>query len=1117
MNHNGAAGLTSPRDGQSRKRSHEGKLVNGNQKSPRPDGPVTAPTTITAASLPGLNGQSDQPTMNGAAPTVSAQMAHLPPELAHCSSEHYHPLSKLLARMSQECYNDLTETLTAMADIQPPQSNGLSNGLGAHLQDNSTSNRDKKLLILKFAHDQRAKFIKLLVLYDWAREYSEGVVKMVDVFQWCQRQLQEMDHVVWDMNNTKMSMATLRQQNPDIRTALEVLSTGKASWIPDLGFIPLDPMSSEKSRKLLRYMNTSLAIRLNVHENLPRHLRKWRVASGRATFTMPGEFELDTTAFSEDTSDQWHFIDIRLLFSPAPTVAADGRFYIFVKQQLDNILRQSGLSACFDFLHNFILTHKIAILRLQAYELLRADWAGALKVEPVHRSLVVSYWLDRPGRKSWVEINLASGKPKNGKVSWRGPGIASLGIRWFRQGVEVKHVDLKIDWNNLSMERILKRVIALHTSHFLQTARHQITSRLSERSWTKASLNLSESEPCDCSFELSLGSPENRIVASMDPVIGKFELRPCTPNAARAERAINQSKEPLASISAILPQLLSSSLLELVQQCTSRLGWRPAARYALKIDAVKQAVKLEVMQYALYTPRGWTTKGSGGNMITKWALAAIIDPSGESWWILELGTGGTTIDFAERITTESLSRQKLPVNLKTLASIDRIAAQLICFRITDRELSKRSIPCNLERQLALRPVNSHLVGSQDALHGWVLRLRAPDLLSSKPDEEQWLQPGLKVTCHGFRADLRNIWYIVSGFMIKTRDIDMRQLMAGSTQQDINFSENGSFSILLSTPFGQPMVDQATARLRDIDRLRSFAITLKKRKMVLKASSLEQVEFQYGKDCLATVNFAGDQGGIQVVFPPGNPHNGLATHLNNIINDKSPAPAALRQEDNSGLDRFCTTLMYTRPIIATLNELRDAQPGNVSNPRFHPRSVGTYRLEYTNPLCSFDIRIRPKQDAAFWHIEDNYRKNLDERSAAERFKERDRLDTLKAALAVLFRSQGEGWVGIRSGVVAELDGIPNALKKLNETVLSCEVAGGLGYQLSRTPSSGVPPNVRPNPQGGGAPGGTANMRRPQDNVNNNAHPLNLPNGRQVPLGRGAGPVTMGTSSEPINLD
>jgi mediator of RNA polymerase II transcription subunit 14 len=233
MDDSGAIGALGAREGENKKRSHDGKLVNGD------------PPRREAASA---NAQSGASAVNGASLSVSAlstptvdQLAQLPPEIRHIASEFYHPLGKMLVRIAQECYNQLSSVVTSMAEMPSDvYSNGnMSNGMGGLANGNlatSEANKQKKLKLLKFAQEQRGKFIKLLVLTDWGRRSSVDVCKLVDLFQWTKDQQYSIDSVDFQMLNIKMESNRLRQANPDIRTALEVLSTGKAAWIPDVCF-----------------------------------------------------------------------------------------------------------------------------------------------------------------------------------------------------------------------------------------------------------------------------------------------------------------------------------------------------------------------------------------------------------------------------------------------------------------------------------------------------------------------------------------------------------------------------------------------------------------------------------------------------------------------------------------------------------------------------------------------------------------------------------------------------------------------------------------------------------------------------------------------------------------
>lgn len=860
----------------------------------------------------------------------------------------------------------------------------------------------------------------------------------------------------------------------------------RISLTNQLGFIPPEPISPEKALKLLRYMNTSLAIRLNVHENLPRHLKKWRIESGRATFVVDNEFELDVMSFTEDASEQWHFIDLRLLFSPAPSISVDSRFQGHFKPQVDYILKQSGLSGAYDFLHGFILTHKIAILKSQAYQLARAAWAGTIKVEPVHRSLVVQYWTDRPGRKSWIEIGVTSNKPKNGKISWRGAPISALTVRWFRHGIEVKNVDLKFDFANLSMERMLMKVISLHIGHFLKIGLAALPAKMT------AKASFSETEPCDCTLEVSLGRPENKTTLSLEHVTGRYILRPCTSISARAEQAINQAKDPLAAISPTITQLLAQTLQDLIQRNALQLGWQPQPRHSLRSDIVKQATKLDILQYTLYWPSGWSMK---------WALAAVIDASGESWWLMELGGKGTRIEYAEPLSVERPGPAPA-ISRAMLASTERLAVQQLAFCVTRRDLEKHTIPSSVRSELSLRSSPSNMA-TQVALRGWVLHLRTSDLLVAKPGEEPWLNPTIWVTYQGFKADYRNVSHIASGTMVKAVAADMQKLMSASPQSNFTFSENGNFAILLTSPFGEPIIDELKARLRDVDRLRSFTTTLQKRKMKLKSSSLQQVQFQYGRNHTATVNF-GQENDIQVTFGATNAHNRIRTFLAEIINDKTPF--CLPGADKNGLDRFCSTLLFTRPLLSTFTELENSVPGNLRNPAVRAHHVGYYRVTYANPLCSFDIQLRPKEDKVFWHIEDNDRKQPDSRPNSERNPNHKRIESLKTALTTLFKGQGQGWLGIRSGILAEIDGVPDALKTLHQIVMSCHVEGGAppvlenSSQVPATNSTG-PASTNINPAA--APSNNTTRLAPPNSTTRPAPPNARPNfpnaGKQMKTG------------------
>lgn len=1018
MNHTGSDSATASRDADGRKRNHNADMNNGALNGTRIDTLAGG----TAISKDNIINSASMAVAATAGPTLE-QYSDLPPEIAHIGPEQYNSLSTLLLRISQESYNELEEVLKNMAAIHmTPVTNGaLPNGLGAaNMQGNAEANRRKKLVLLSFAQEQRSKFIKLLVLTEWGKKASSDISKLIDLLAHASTQAAHMDAADFKLERIKVLSNNARENNPDIATALEVLSTGKASWMPSLDYIPPEPISAEQALKLLRYMNTSLSIRLNVHESLPRHLQNWRVHSGRATFIIDNELEFDVMSFVEDTSEQWFLIDVRLLFTPAPTITIGSRFFMQLKLQADVVLKDNGLTGLFDFLNNFILTHKISVLRSQAVGLVRAGWAGSLKVEPVHRLLVVSYWTNKPGKKNWIEIGVSNNKPKNGKVSWRGPPIPSLTTRWFRQGKEVKDAKFQFDWKDLSMEHVLKEVIARHTSDILRSTKDSF------KSGVVAITRLSETEPADCTLSATLGATSTSMTLSLEQVTGSYILRPASALSARAESAFNQGREP-GQIANVMTQVLAGTLLSLIQKYAQQLGWQSVAKQALHQQVVSAAVRLDVISSILYCPRGWTPS---------WALAAVIDSSGESWWIFEIGSGGRSIEYAEQIRMDRPDGSSLPINRNTLASLERVAVQLLSFRVTARQLEKE------EKNYSLKYELGHSVEACRIARRWVLHVQTADLLVAQAGQDAWLESDIKITCEGMKVGGQNVWHMAAGRMAKSVAADMHKLMAASPQDSFKFSEDGNFRILLATVFGQDLLGELRARLRDVNRLRAFATTLQKRQMRLASSSLQRVQFQYGPSPYsATVNF-GSEKELTIELSPSNPHHRILPLLTEIANDRMPSLPAISLGDANGLDRFCTTLVATRPLFKVLREIEQRSPGNYSNPAIHVHTIFKYRLTYDNPVCTFDVRLQPKDDKVYWFVEDNLRaKDPNVLPTPERAPGHRRLDNLQAKLKELFSGKGPGWFGTRNGMVAELDAIPDALQKLDECVLSCKMAGG----------------------------------------------------------------------------
>lgn len=198
--------------------------------------------TPTSPSQPnGLNGRfsetSRQRTSNGEDRPSGTQnpLDELPPEIAHIT-EGYIPLSGLLERLAQKTFNDMSTTINDLAEMPAPTST--TNGYGSSgTDDNSQENLNKKLRLIKFLEDAHGDWAKILAITEWSRN-ADKMSKLIDLQQHLRTRKQYFNQSIDTLCEYKRGLLGARLPNPDLRTALEVLTTGKASWMPDVFYSP---------------------------------------------------------------------------------------------------------------------------------------------------------------------------------------------------------------------------------------------------------------------------------------------------------------------------------------------------------------------------------------------------------------------------------------------------------------------------------------------------------------------------------------------------------------------------------------------------------------------------------------------------------------------------------------------------------------------------------------------------------------------------------------------------------------------------------------------------------------------------------------------------------------
>lgn len=165
---------------------------------------------------------------------VPPDMDGEPPELEHVTAG-FLPLSQLLTRLASLSKNDIESTIIQMSEMPLPQS--AVNGNGAHMSkgtdDNSRENVNKKLLLLTAAQKWHAQWLKALVITQWSRRAPE-VSRLIDLSIHLRTRQWHYDSAISFMAEWKRNLQQAALPNPDLRTALEVLTTANASWMPDV-------------------------------------------------------------------------------------------------------------------------------------------------------------------------------------------------------------------------------------------------------------------------------------------------------------------------------------------------------------------------------------------------------------------------------------------------------------------------------------------------------------------------------------------------------------------------------------------------------------------------------------------------------------------------------------------------------------------------------------------------------------------------------------------------------------------------------------------------------------------------------------------------------------------
>ncbi|KAK6382769.1 mediator complex subunit [Exophiala oligosperma] len=558
----------------------------------------------------------------------------------------YLPMAALISRTSQMCWNGLSNLVGQLAEIQVPQlPPEQTKTFANNLPNNQTkANLDKKDRLLKFANEQKADFIKLLVLLDWSKHVDQ-VSKTISINFWLMRRRQAYWNAISSLALLKQDSAGFQVPNPDLKVAAEVLSKGKVAQFPTLGYISQKDLSTKQIVRLLRNLDHALSVKLSLATNLPSQLRCFRVHDGRATFTVSNEFELDVSILSEAEDAQFRMVDFRFAFSPAPAV--NDALHSEIERLANSNIDRDGLNGCYLFLHELTLSYKLAEYHRQALELSRGQWAGNLRVEMIRRNLVIQYWTERQSTKSWIEFGISSGTDVE-HTPGKDP-VPSLEVKWMRNGKKVDSLQLWLDDSRLSFEDILRQVIAQHSTQLLDSIYDKlILAPLFGDGELALQQDASEDDPDECSLTMQL-SQKSQLSIKVDAVSGNLVVSPVSERSERLQYEINRVYNVADEVVSKLLNFRCSVMEAAILAAIAGTSWESLPAFRLTQAEIKTLFGPSIIRINLVRQVQW---GLG------FFLVVTHGQNGDKWWLLQRTSTTNTISQAQ---FHILSSQKIEV------------------------------------------------------------------------------------------------------------------------------------------------------------------------------------------------------------------------------------------------------------------------------------------------------------------------------------------------------------------------------------------------------------------------------------------------------------------------
>lgn len=677
------------------------------------------------------------------------------------------------------------------------------------------------------------------------------------------------------------------------------------------------------------------------------------------TFKVAGEFEVELTIADEDFEKQFWFIDFRYAFGPSAATIPDS-LRAYLEACVNDVLAKDGLTGCYKFLHEFVLTSKINELKRQALELSKTSWSGTLVVEPLNRALAIQYWSSRTaatGYKNWVLIAIDSGKkpnaPADAKTSSR------LIAKWYRDNKEVKDAELNLDVQKLSAEALLKDAVGKHIEFILTSIRDKLLDapRFKRREGSM-NLHIDKADPAACSLTTEVG-PTEQTSLIMEPTTGVFAVKPQSKFSVQYEMQLNNGKGLAEDGVSCLENIRCSIVEDALNRRGTAMGWF-TEKPPLSQEEFRSVTK--VREWARTV---WISKQGWGPM---WHVAIILGLSGDEWWLMEVNRAdsGRLCKSHSRLP---LRKGQPDFNDTFWSDLASFATGMIAQTTELRELQRQRIKSQAVNDTAITPsqrvrlpfINVDLAAlvpsmvADAATPSW-----ANNIVSVRFRDVQ-AGPSALAETEAEDGDEQPMLVCTSEAILRVRSKSKFTSLNGAVDQDLSYDPaKGEFSLRIRHKVGEAVFATLRDRINAIDRFASFleAVDKSAGRIVPDDVTLQRVSFRYGRWRMA-LDLSCSK--IDVSIDGQNPHLRVLDLMRGLVNNSSNGIAALLK-----------WLPISLPALEALCTIEAAWDSiDAGSVQFAVKTLGWTSVRYAvvgkPDTLTLEVQSKQRENNSWWHV------------------------------------------------------------------------------------------------------------------------------------------------------